>query len=804
MSWPLASHFSAMLQNPRVAFRDPQLQRAAIEKNEQHQPRPWAGAFAVVYKGLDPDGKGPFAVRVFTTETPERRERYDLISAYLKGRNLRCLVGFDYRDRSIRSAGDGKWYPVIIMEWVSGETLFKWVRARCQEGNGHAIGTVAERWLDAVNELAKFSIAHGDLQHANIMVTATGEVKLVDYDGMCVPALVGRRNLEVGVEPYQHPDRNAHTLLSLELDHFSSLMIYTALRALALQPMLWLKYVEQQGYDKLLFRREDFQNPGNSALYRDLLALGDVELGDLVERLFGLWHARMDQVPPLSQLASSFGRVEQLLRAQQWHAAVEMLNRRGHFRDAPEHLKPLIGEAYQYVCREEAWLAFQHVSGESRELGESGDRALVQAWNESLFRDFPPAEQQRTRVAEARQRVTIVDRLNHLAQEIGGKMTLSGEKRLVAAAADLPRGYAYALRERVRRARHSLKAYLSLERALRTPISEEAIVAAWHALARMNGQSLVDLDTGARIGLAEERLPALKTLAGIPADLPPPERDRQLIAAWREELLSDCLEAEPYRPAYRAALARKRTLPQLQAAIQSGDDVAIFKQARAKCLKDYPLPAEWDAAIHQARANIARLQQMWVALRDGQQAAFQEAVDVPLLRRYQKRFAPHQAVLSQWIEAELQAEGRLGLAPPEGNSALAYADETEGNYRVRWTWPDPHRADCCLLAFCPPETVLDGDPEKLAVHHRALIGRDQYETAGGSCLLTVERAWEGDQVVLWAVAYPAFQKFYSRPLVLGCVEPRPRWKWKGWGLFAASREEPPASAENDVPSSDVK
>jgi hypothetical protein len=71
-------------------------------------------------------------------------------------------------------------------------------------------------------------------------------------------------------------------------------------------------------------------------------------------------------------------------------------------------------------------------------------------------------------------------------------------------------------------------------------------------------------------------------------------------------------------------------------------------------------------------------------------------------------------------------------------------------------------------------------------------------------LLTVERAWEGDQVVLWAVAYPAFQKFYSRPLVLGCVEPRPRWKWKGWGLFAASREEPPASAENDVPSSDVK
>ena len=85
MSWPLASHFSAMLQNPRIAFRDPRLQRAVIEKNEQNQPRPWAGAFAVVYKGVDPDGQTPFAVRIFTTESPERRERYDLISAYLQG-----------------------------------------------------------------------------------------------------------------------------------------------------------------------------------------------------------------------------------------------------------------------------------------------------------------------------------------------------------------------------------------------------------------------------------------------------------------------------------------------------------------------------------------------------------------------------------------------------------------------------------------------------------------------------------------------------------------------------------------------
>ena len=341
MSWPLASHFSTMLQNPRIAFRDPRLQRAVIEKNEQNQPRPWAGAFAVVYKGVDPDGQTPFAVRIFTTESPERRERYDLISAYLQGRKLNCLVDFEYRDRSIRSAGDGKWYPLIIMEWVQGETLFNWLRARSLEGNREAIAAVADRWLEAVQELSDNSVAHGDLQHANVMVDSAWQLKLVDYDGMCVPSLVGRRNLEVGVEPYQHPERGAGTLLSLDLDNFSALLIYVALRALAIQPGLWVKYVEQVGYDKLLFRREDFQAPAQSPLYYDLMQLGNNDLRSLTEKLFALSQARMEEVPPLGQLANSYAEVERLLAEQQWEAAVDLLNRRGHFRDAPARLQPL-------------------------------------------------------------------------------------------------------------------------------------------------------------------------------------------------------------------------------------------------------------------------------------------------------------------------------------------------------------------------------------------------------------------------------------------------------------------------------
>ena len=49
-------------------------------------------------------------------------------------------------------------------------------------------------------------VAHDDLQHANTMIDDKNEIKLVDYDGMCVPGIAGRQNEEIGVEPYQHRD----------------------------------------------------------------------------------------------------------------------------------------------------------------------------------------------------------------------------------------------------------------------------------------------------------------------------------------------------------------------------------------------------------------------------------------------------------------------------------------------------------------------------------------------------------------------------------------------------------------------
>jgi serine/threonine protein kinase len=274
-----------------------------VERDAQGQPRPWSGSFAVVYKGTDPTG-APRAIRVFTTESPQRRERYDRISEHLKARKPDCLVNFEYREAAIRSPNDGQWYPLVLMDWVEGPTLFDWLRGKCLEKDKGRLEKAATLWLSVVDQLLDAEVSHGDLQHSNVLVTPAGHLKLVDYDGMCVPALAGQRNLELGVPPYQHPQRGRDTLLSLKLDRFSALLICVALRALAADPSLWGKYVEAPNYDKVLFRVEDFREPDDSPLRRDLRRSPDRQVRDLSERLFVAARGHLGDVPCLRELAA--------------------------------------------------------------------------------------------------------------------------------------------------------------------------------------------------------------------------------------------------------------------------------------------------------------------------------------------------------------------------------------------------------------------------------------------------------------------------------------------------------------------
>ncbi len=785
MAWPLASHFSAMLQNPRLAFRDPALQQCVVQKNAQGQPRPWAGAFAVVYKATDVYGQNPFAVRVFTTESPERRERYDHISAYLKARRLHCMCDFEYRDAAIRSAGDGKWYPLILMEWVQGDTLFHWVKDRCREGNSAALARAAEKWLAVAKELSDASVAHGDLQHANVMVDEQGHLKLVDYDCLCVPALVGRRNLEAGVTPYQHPARCEQTLLSLDLDHFSELVIYTALRALAVAPGLWQKHVKATGYDKLLFRSDDIRTPASSALYHDLQNLHDAEVRQLVDRMCDLVHMGMDQVPPLSHLAGSYAKVEQLLNEGDWNAAVKLLNRRGHFRDAPEHLKPLIHRAYKHVCRQQAWKAFQRIPYET---SEQCDRRLVDAWNEHLFAGFEPAEHERVRVAEARRRVTAVDRICHLAQQLGARVALAGEQSLVEAAARLPQGYCYSLAPRVDQARRRVLAVGRLGQAIANAKSEAAILAAGRSLSELGGEPMISAEQRERIGLAKRRAPVLRELAQAPADGPPDQFDARLLQLWHKGGLDHCAEAERWRPKVQAARRRAELLREIPQAAERGDAEAVRTAAADAVFTDGKLPKAWREVLDAARQRVERLDGLEAALREGHPKAFFEHFDAPLIRRLPDRFGPFRDRIREWTVREVLPPKRMGLRKTAGWGGIGIEDESAQVFLLRWHWPHDRFLDRCLLTLSPDEPAAGDDPDTMATFEMVIVERDRY-AADGRLRLPVQPEWLGAHVAVWALVDVGFEVLQGPPVGLGRLKTPSKWGIAGWSVFAGRGNE---------------
>lgn len=264
MSWPSPNDYNETIQSPRNAFEDVALRSCVPEYNQLGLPKPRSGQFAVAYKLQAPAGN--WAVKCFTTPPPaDSEQRYAAIGAYLSQQNSPYMVDFTYLQRGIRI--QNQWYPVVKMEWAEGDPLHVYVQKNLR--NAQALTNLAVQWVEMIQFLHRAHIAHGDLQHGNVLVVHSS-LKLVDYDGMFVPALAGKHGTELGQRNYQHP-RRSESDFGPYLDNFSGWVIYVSLVALSIYPNLWQTF--KGGDDCLLFRRQDFEDPDHSGLLKIARAL---------------------------------------------------------------------------------------------------------------------------------------------------------------------------------------------------------------------------------------------------------------------------------------------------------------------------------------------------------------------------------------------------------------------------------------------------------------------------------------------------------------------------------------------------
>ena len=263
--WPTARHYAEAVQCPLVCFEEPSLKQMLPAVDRLGMPLVTSGQFAYVFK-LNPGDAGGevLGVRCFRGFLGDREERYRALDAHLNAHRIAALPQFKYFTRGILVAG--RRYPVLVMEWFEGPTLDVYLDEAV--GRREALLHLADEWVRLITALRDTGIAHGDLQHGNIIVEG-GRLRLVDLDGMYVPALEGFRASEVGHQHYQHPAREvAH--FSSDTDNFSALVVYLSLISLAERPELWREHHDEN----LLFTRADFANPDASALFPKIEAIG--------------------------------------------------------------------------------------------------------------------------------------------------------------------------------------------------------------------------------------------------------------------------------------------------------------------------------------------------------------------------------------------------------------------------------------------------------------------------------------------------------------------------------------------------
>ena len=223
---------------------------------------------------------------------PDQDARYRQVSESLARLRPPWAVPFEYLPQGILCKG--LWYPVVKMEWVEAIGLLTYIESHLWQAS--ALGSLAQKFAVLVTDLGAKGLAHGDLQHGNILVTPAGDLKLIDYDGMFVPGMEPLGASEIGHANYQSPSRTLKDWGS-QIDRFSTWVIYGSLVALVAEPMLWT-LLHREGDEALLFHREDFSGSGTARIMALLSQDGDAYLRDhLALALRSVWVSPLASVP---------------------------------------------------------------------------------------------------------------------------------------------------------------------------------------------------------------------------------------------------------------------------------------------------------------------------------------------------------------------------------------------------------------------------------------------------------------------------------------------------------------------------
>ena len=300
MQYPLLSEYVSAITHANENLD--QLKHLEVVQDEHGEPYRSSGAFAVVFKMRNPRTGQLYALKCFTEEQEGRAEAYRKIEEELEVAGTTYFTSMRYYERELfvdSSVSSESEFPVLLMDWVEGSTMELYIREHYRDS--YAMEMLCYRFCRLAAYLRSQPFAHGDVKPDNIMVSDTGTLTLIDYDGMFVPSMQGESSPTLGTEEFRHPLRTPE-LFDATIDDFALASIALSLRAIALDSQL----LDQYGApDRLLFSASDYRDLAQSKVMQAIWRLvGDKDLCKFVG-LFVLAHAEQSLASTSFQLFST-------------------------------------------------------------------------------------------------------------------------------------------------------------------------------------------------------------------------------------------------------------------------------------------------------------------------------------------------------------------------------------------------------------------------------------------------------------------------------------------------------------------
>mgnify|MGYP000239612220 CR=1 FL=1 len=289
MNYPLISEYIESIKNSEDNFNVLSTLRPVYD--EAGEIVMSSGNFAVVFKMKDESSGKLYAVKCFLKEQEGRDIAYQQITDELEyvSSNYLCSIKYFQKELFVDSTvSSDTEFPVLLMDWVEGVTLDKYVHQHISDK--YALQLITYQFCRMAAWLMSQTFAHGDLKPDNILVTEDGALVLVDYDGMYVPAMQGQKARELGSPDYRHPLRTEECF-NEHIDDFPLALIGMSLKAIALDTSLLQNNARS---DSLLLSESDFHNIGECLMMKSLCALlNDAEFSKLYA-LFTLAHSQQE------------------------------------------------------------------------------------------------------------------------------------------------------------------------------------------------------------------------------------------------------------------------------------------------------------------------------------------------------------------------------------------------------------------------------------------------------------------------------------------------------------------------------